>query len=255
MLYFETKHPYITDYVSLEQYTDFEFGLHLHKHFEIIHVSEGALNVRFDDRNFVINKDEMCFILPMQAHAFSTTSHSKCQVCVFSTSFAPDFYEKYRTKAAETPVFKFDTYENIPSYLENKKSDRYALASFFYGVISLFVNNSTFADRNEKLHSLIKISLDYLDKNFDKSPSITELADLLSYDPHYCSCLFNKTFDKNFATMVNEYRISKAQSLLSEGGRTITDVAIACGYNCMRSFNRNYLKIVGKTPKEYLNNN
>ena len=249
MIFFETNHPEEEDYVYHEYLTDFNFNLHFHSHFEIIYVSEGELNVRIDNNDFIIPKGNICLILPLQAHSFNTITHSICQVCVFSSTFAPDFYEKYRRKSAENPILCFESNANILDIISDKKTNRYMLASCFYFIISLFVNNTVFTDHNEKLLSFVKISIDYLDNNFDKEPKLCELAQKLNYDSHYCSFLFNKTFGKNFMSMINDYRIAKAQMMLKTGDLNITEVALICGYSCIRSFNRNYLKIVGVPPK------
>jgi YesN/AraC family two-component response regulator len=146
----------------------------------------------------------------------------------------------------------FNCYADFFDTLENKESNRYALQAGFYSVIALLVKNTEFKDRNEKLHSFIEASIDYLDKNFDKEPNISSLARMLGYDAHYCSCLFNKTYGKNFPTMINEYRIAKAQHLLQAGRLSMTEIAESCGFNCIRSFNRNFLKVTGCAPREFI---
>ena len=52
-------------------------------------------------------------------------------------------------------------------------------------------------------------------------------------------------------SIINDYRIEKAQALLKEGNLTITEIALSCGYSCIRSFNRNFLKICAIAPKLY----
>jgi len=249
MVFFENNHPEEADYVYHEYLSDFDFGLHLHNHFEVVYVSEGELNIKIDNNIFIIPKGNICLIMPLQSHSFNTNTHSECQVCVFSSTFVSDFYEKYRRKSAENPVFYFENHANILDIIRDNKTNRYSLASCFYFIISLLVANTVFIDRNEKLFSFVKISLDYLENNYDKEPKISELAQRLNFDTHYCSFMFNITFEKNFMSMINEYRIAKAQELLATEKFNITEIALMCGYSCIRSFNRNYLKIIGQPPK------
>lgn len=248
MLYFETKHPNEPDYISNERFTDFEFGLHLHPHFEIMYVSKGCLKARVGDRDFDIPAGSVCFIMSMQAHSFETPVQSECHVCVFSTSFLPDFNEKYRKKMPVNPVFDFSDGAQDLAALENPASNRYALVSVFYRVVARLVESAEFIDRNERLDTFIQKSLDFIAAEFDKEPTMGQLADSLGYDTHYCSRLFNRAFKKNFSSMVNEYRVLKARTMLSGGNITVTQAAASCGFSCIRSFNRNYLKITGTTP-------
>ncbi|MBP8313173.1 helix-turn-helix domain-containing protein, partial [Clostridium neonatale] len=48
--------------------------------------------------------------------------------------------------------------------------------------------------------------------------------------------------------------ISYAIHLLKNTDLSITDISFSCGYSSIRSFNRNFLKIVNTTPKNYKNN-
>ena len=56
----------------------------------------------------------------------------------------------------------------------------------------------------------------------------------------------------NFKAYVNGLRISEACRLLEEENLSIQDVSEATGFTCTRTFNREFLQIVGKTPSEYL---
>lgn len=250
MLYFETKHPNEPDYISNEFFTNFEFGLHLHPHFEIMFVSKGLLRAKIGDSSYDIPAGSMAFIMSMQPHSFTTPHTSQCHVCVFSNTFVPDFYEKYRNKIAIMPIIEFPALCDILKDIASKGTCRYALASHFYNIISMLIKNSKFTDRNERLDSFVEASLAYIDKYYDKEPSLCALASILSYDKQYCSRLFNKTFGKSFPTMVNEYRMFKAGKLLAMDDMTITRVALLCGFSCIRSFNRNFLKTYGCTPSE-----
>lgn len=46
-------------------------------------------------------------------------------------------------------------------------------------------------------------------------------------------------------------RINDAQSMLENGGISITETAVQCGFGSIRTFNRTFLKYIGMSPGEY----
>ena len=48
-----------------------------------------------------------------------------------------------------------------------------------------------------------------------------------------------------------QIRINAACEALSDGGKQIADIAFSCGYGNLSNFNRQFLKRVGCSPKEY----
>ena len=52
---------------------------------------------------------------------------------------------------------------------------------------------------------------------------------------------------------VNSYRIEKAQTLLKNTDRSITDIALAVGFDDASYFARIFKKQTGMTPREYKN--
>ncbi|WP_421750880.1 helix-turn-helix domain-containing protein [Croceimicrobium sp.] len=84
--------------------------------------------------------------------------------------------------------------------------------------------------------------------------TLAQLADQLAMSPRYLSGLINQYEQKNFMSFINEYRIQKAKTLLSENedpGFTIAEAMFGSGFNSKSSFNTLFKKLVGQTPSEY----
>lgn len=91
----------------------------------------------------------------------------------------------------------------------------------------------------------------YLQKSF----KMDELANLLNINKVQLSEAINKGLAMNFNDLVNRFRIEKSLSLLKENYLQKYDmsaIAEMCGYNNTVSFYRNFKKVMGQTPKEYL---
>ena len=55
----------------------------------------------------------------------------------------------------------------------------------------------------------------------------------------------------SFSDYINALRVRRACELLKYGNLTITEVALAVGYNSTRSFDRCFKKFLNVSPKNY----
>lgn len=85
---------------------------------------------------------------------------------------------------------------------------------------------------------------------------LSELANMLNVHPNHLSQVINSITKKSFYDLINERRIQEFlyRVTLPENKKyTLLSLAFECGFNSKASFNRNFKKIVGKSPSDYLN--
>ena len=107
----------------------------------------------------------------------------------------------------------------------------------------------------DKIHQDLE-QLVQSEKIFKKEElSLAELAQLLGVHPNYLSQVINSYEHKSFYDYINTLRVEefKSQVLLPENSRyTLLSLAFECGFNSKTAFNRNFKKITGLSPSEYL---
>ena len=54
--------------------------------------------------------------------------------------------------------------------------------------------------------------------------------------------------EKNFEELLHFLRINKACEMLLKSDAAITDIGVMVGYNTVKTFNRNFVKLKGMTP-------
>ena len=59
----------------------------------------------------------------------------------------------------------------------------------------------------------------------------------------------------SFTEYLNHYRITQATQLLKNTEEKVTNIAFQVGYENLRTFNRNFQKIVGMRPNIYRHSN
>ncbi|MGE0021114.1 MAG: helix-turn-helix domain-containing protein [Draconibacterium sp.] len=84
---------------------------------------------------------------------------------------------------------------------------------------------------------------------------LDDLAGALNVLPNHLSQVINSIENKNFYDYINQLRIDDFIKLISmpENQKfTLLSLAFECGFNSKTSFNRNFKKITGYTPSEYV---
>ena len=100
--------------------------------------------------------------------------------------------------------------------------------------------------------SRIRKLLDYIDLHYDTDIPLTKAAEILGYDAFHCSKTFKAITGVSFITYLNTVRIGKSLDMLKNDDRNILDIALDCGFNNARTFNRFFKEITQMTPSEYL---
>lgn len=85
--------------------------------------------------------------------------------------------------------------------------------------------------------------------------TLNELAGILEVHPNYLSQVINSKEKKSFYDLINEKRVEefiRLISLPSNQQYTLLAISYDCGFNSKASFNRNFKKYTGFTPRDYL---
>ncbi len=97
----------------------------------------------------------------------------------------------------------------------------------------------------------VKTIFEYIEKNYQKEISISEIAKSLNLSESAFYKFIRKHTKKKFTQIVNEYRINHATKLLIETELTISQICYQCGYNNLSYFNRKFRKITEIRPHEF----
>lgn len=110
-----------------------------------------------------------------------------------------------------------------------------------------------------------KMMLDALQKLMEEekvylNPSlgIEELAKMVGTNKTYLSHVINRSFQQNFPSFVNRYRVREAIRLLSDNSnfnRSIEEIGELCGYTTRQAFHSAFKKEMGITPRHFRNIN
>lgn len=227
---------------------------HFHKNIEILYVFQGVLEATVDGVTETIKKNEFAIILPGQIHAYRSAEDTRVWIGVFSEDYAKDFSLFIKGKRATSIKFSCDT--NILVYLQENlliagKPEIFTLKACIYAVCAQYARNAKLVINCEVHSELIYKMLQYISEHFREDITLRNVAAMLGYDFHYLSRCQHEMFHINFRQFINIYRIEYAKRLILEEKMPITEAAMECGFQSVRSFNRAFKNITGFTPSCY----
>lgn len=251
MLLYETDHSQKREYVVVHANTNINFQNHLHRSFEFICVRTGSLELRIGVNHYTLQAGQAALIFPCQVHAYHTQDHSTSQLCIFSEDLVPDFSRMIRGMRVQSPVFPVDP-EEAAQLMHCCRESPFSLKASLYRIAHLFISHCPLlpADHPED-PALLERIIDFVQTHFQEKLTLHDLAQALGYHYNYLSGYISQHLGLHFCAFVNLYRADYACELLRQPELSVSAVAQQCGFDTIRSFNRNFLRFQGCTPQAF----
>lgn len=101
----------------------------------------------------------------------------------------------------------------------------------------------------------INVAVNYIYENYNRDITLTAISQICGISPNYLNTLFSQCFGCTFKDFFNKYRIIRSTLLLTSSNLSIDEVRAQVGYHNKTSFNQNFLKYIGISPKKYRQEN
>ncbi|HHV50673.1 MAG TPA: AraC family transcriptional regulator [Clostridiales bacterium] len=230
--------------------TNLCFQPHLHRSFEFVYVEEGEIEVQIGNCRHILKGGYAALILPGQIHAYHTAEFSRSYLCVFSYDFVYDFYSSIIGKFSPNPIFRLETPYCI-ALLNTPGINRFRIKEALYSIVGQFLSNCTLQNIENNEINILENAVSFIQEHFCEPVTLKDLSNALGYHYNYLSAYLNEQLGMHFSDFINLYRIDYACELLEQSDLTITQIAYKCGFNTIRSFNRNFKKIRNFSPQDY----
>lgn len=242
---------------------------HWHPEHEIIYVNQGKLRLCLDGTYHNLEKGEFAFVLPGVTH--SATPYDCEYECVlfnleelFGPWKADDKYIggllSHRLSAPEVYRMRDGLPEQAMHSLINilrnneKGFELQAVGAVLDILNSLIKCNCLTESEHDYSPSKLKPfnkAITFIEQNFNQHITLEELSSHCSISSTYFSEYF-----KNITTMtpfdyINKYRVNIAAEMLLYTKKSITEIALSCGFNDLSYFSKTFRIHKGKTPRQY----
>ncbi len=258
--------------------SDFDFPLHYHEEFELNFISnaKGAKRV-VGDHLEEIEELELVLVGSNLQHAWFTHKCKSKEIMEITIQFHKDLFDEKFLQRNQLNFIKSMLEKSSRGILFSKETTlqlapRISALNQLQGFDSMLELMSILHDlstsRNFRLlsdasfnasnnessnyHSRrIEKTLEYMNKNFDKQISLSEVAKIANMSDVSFSRFFKQRTGNTFVDSQTQIRLGHASRLMIETTQSVAEIAYKCGFNNISNFNRIFKKKKGCTPKEF----
>lgn len=245
---------------------------HWHTEYELIHVWEGSLRLTVNEREFLLASGDSALIEGGSLHG-GTPSGCKYSCVVFDLedflsgkSWAMDIYRMLTSYEVHLNLFLPESEEGIRECVETISD---ALASRYPGyrftVVGqlfqllgtifqkkMFSREITASSAQQKKITQLKSVLSFIAENYGEPITLDDLAGSAGMNSRYFCRVFKSLMHQTPMEYLNYYRIESACEQLATTDRSVTEIALACGFSDSCYFGKVFKKRKGVTPSHYL---
>ena len=256
--------------------TSWSTNLTRHEHYEMVYVKKGNATFFIDGLEVNMVPNSVVIIKPQKAHKFTVGSES-CELIVLyftltgkkdsgSHASLDDFVDYIEDESSGAYVYLKLGKKNDIVYVMNRIL-RERMKVQVWGdflscllIMELFVLLSralrqeweqSAKNRNLKLHELLHIAREYIDNNYAKDLTLSQVAKYIYLSDSYFAHSFKDKFGISPKSYILKTRIEAAKELLENTDLKIADVALSVGFSSQQRFNDIFKKHTEKTPLKY----
>jgi len=146
-------------------------------------------------------------------------------------------------------------FKKLGSYFISTASEASELRinSIFFEILSRIAQNEAEAEYGvgQGVGGTIRAAYEYINENFAKSCSLSEIAQAVNISPNHLHRVFTDAIGMTPYEYVIKKRIEKAKKLIMAGEKSMLEIALEIGFCSQSHFNKVFRKVTGKTPVEY----
>lgn len=250
----ETKMSYFNIFTS----ENLTFPPHFHTHVELIFVEDGEISFSANDKKAVLHQGDIAVSFPNDVHSYYTEQYSKISVFMFSPKIIGSYFGVRMDKTVANPFIFKNTYDSsLLTFMTMLKDEfrstnsEYVIKGLLYSIFGKLDSKFIFKDNSNLYDTTTQIILKHIAKHFSENITLNSLSKELGYSPFHLSRLLNQKIGYQFNDYINSLRVSMAQKLLIETDTSISQIALECGFESLRNFNRVFKKHVSSTPSDF----
>lgn len=261
-------YEFCTDVIIGGKVSDFQGEIpsecpHFHKNFELLTVIRGQCDCEIGGEHYFLREGDTAFIVPFQIHAFCVSQDSEVRRVTLHDHLIWSMASSLDEKKPKNPIFHpasvvrqlfLEQMEllfgrTLACVRRIPERQRMMVKGCLYIIGSEFLNSVVLVP-SPSADALMTNVVQYIADHFKSDITLQDIAKETGYSYHYLSRMFNKIFNINFKSMLNQYRMEYAYSMLQDTRLPIGQIAFESGFQSIRSLDHVCREIYGRSPKE-----
>ena len=228
-------------------------------HESLFFVTNGSLLYQKGDEKTVVKKGEVGYIKRGSVDISSAYLCDAVSYIAVNFSFdrEPDFSQEnlpFHTLCANDVSHQYEKLFKTALHCFLSRTPGYmALCnSYILNVIGLLYNEHTMDRAQFSKKQQIEPAVEYLSKNYTNADlKISGLSDIVYMSEKNFRRLFFAVYNQTPYTYLQQLRINNAEILLLNTSKTISDIALQCGFCDVYTFSHAFKKHIGVSPSKY----
>ena len=232
---------------------------HLHSRFEIVVPLSGCVLARMDGREYTVLPGDMLVVFPGVAHSYDPGEASEGCMITFYSDMLSDVGDALTEVQPAEPLVHIARQDRDVAYclerlmemaggkVDETLAQAYLTLLFIRLTDALELQQADLSVSKELLYR----AMQYISQNLSQPLSIRQTAHALGVNSYYLSHVLNERLHMGFRAYLNALRIERARRYLRVTSWSVEEVAGACGFLTLRTFDRVFLELCGCTPREF----
>lgn len=237
---------------------------HYHNFYEIFYLLSGHSDFLLKDSIYHMEKGDLVFIAPSELH--HSLYNADCEVCMIY--FRPEHrliqsFPLPHSFKGSVPALYQDPFHTLLNRMiaEYANADEYSnafMAAYLQEILLMLMRHSVMAAKEPELLNAkdadILRAMKHIYNHYTSPLTLEEVSSIASLSPTYFSKKFKQITGMGFKEYVNFVRLKHARQALLTTKSSITEIALAYGFNDSNYFKDLFKKVYGKSPREFRKN-
>lgn len=239
------------------------FPAHLHQAIEVLYLLEGSCTIEIDGTPYPFESGDMAITFPYHMHKIimnpEIPTTIQCVLCPIKE--CGEFTSVFLSHIPDNPVIPKaalpDAVANALGMVKFYRGENeiimraYTHLIFAYCTTILTFSKNQYHDVDNNIEKLTT----YISNNLSSNLSLDTLSRNLGINRYDISRIFNTVLKTSLPVYINSLRLDKASHLLRSTSLSVTTIALECGYDSLRNFNRQFSKNYDMSPRTYRTQN
>ncbi|MBE7083884.1 MAG: AraC family transcriptional regulator [Clostridiales bacterium] len=222
--------------------------IHTHGCYELVYYATGKGTVKYKEELLNYSAGDIIIVDPLTLHDEINFLNSVNTVIGF-------YVDKNKTNV---PTGKFSADNTIKNLIENMLTEMVEQKSGFEDIIDkqfellfLYLNRPLKEVTNKSFDKIFSNLDNYIEENLSSPITLESLAKTYNYSASHFRHIFTKHLKLSPKQFIIQKRMNKAQTLLEKTQKSITEIALECGFYDTAQFSKLFKKRFNVSPSEY----
>jgi len=265
-IYFENIHKAAVNYPYLDLHMEnINYIAHFHEEIEVVYIVSGTVTILTDTETLTGRQGDICIFLPGEIHSFLSVESNQLYIMKMNAQTENIDFSLMRLKKNKISQ-EDESYTVLRNIIQNIAIEETEKQTGYEFAVRMYINQLIVliarrlphelisAEQKKKMYSrltLLQKVNEYAETHYTENITLTSAAEYCRFSKYYFAHTFKEITGAGFIEHIMMFRLEKSLSMIKLSDENITDIAFACGFSNVRSFNRMFRKYFHMTPTQY----